>query len=257
MTASPLGLPLEYQQYPQYFDSWNIQADTDAKNAVVEQLLRAHKVRSVADFTCGTGCQVFYLTDRGYAVVGADFSPALLEIAREKARARGIPLQFVDGDMRHVQLGQFDAAISMFNAIGHLTKPDFAQALRNICSQLKAGGIYVFDILNLAAMTAEGVAALAMDEQHVIGNMRIHHRQRSVLEAGGRLTSYDHHVFCEGDAPPKTVESCFSLQLYTARELREMLAAAGFNKVEQCAMDGTPLKDNSKSILTVATTPAS
>jgi 2-polyprenyl-3-methyl-5-hydroxy-6-metoxy-1,4-benzoquinol methylase len=32
--------------------------------------------------TCGTGSQVFYLADRGYEVIGSDFSPALIEQAQ-------------------------------------------------------------------------------------------------------------------------------------------------------------------------------
>ncbi len=81
-----LGLPIEYKKLPQYFDAHNIGEDTEAKNAVLEKLLKKHKVASVLDLTCGTGSQVFFLTKRGYQVVGSDFSPALLKIARDKAK---------------------------------------------------------------------------------------------------------------------------------------------------------------------------
>ncbi|CAH13472.1 TPA: class I SAM-dependent methyltransferase [Legionella pneumophila] len=50
--------------------------------------------------TCSTGSQVFYLAERGYDVVSSDFSPALLAIARNKAKELNRNIIFIDGDMR-------------------------------------------------------------------------------------------------------------------------------------------------------------
>ncbi len=71
-------------------------------------MLRKYKVKSVLDLTCGTGSQVFLLTERGYDVTGADFSPALLEQARNRALKEKIDVNFIDGDMRALKVGQFD-----------------------------------------------------------------------------------------------------------------------------------------------------
>ena len=81
-----LGLPIEYQQMPEYFDLHNINEQTESKNALIEKLLKEQKVKTVLDMTCGTGSQVFYLAKRGYKVIGTDFSPALVNIARDKAK---------------------------------------------------------------------------------------------------------------------------------------------------------------------------
>jgi SAM-dependent methyltransferase len=59
----------------------------------------------------------------------------------------GLPTQY----KKHPEY--FDAVITIFNAVGHLTKSGFEKAIRNIHRNLNAGGIYVFDILNLEAMT--------------------------------------------------------------------------------------------------------
>ena len=68
-----LGLPMEYQQKPEYFDADNIDENTESKNAFIEKLLKAQNVKTVLDMTCGTGSQVFYLAKRGYEVIGSDF----------------------------------------------------------------------------------------------------------------------------------------------------------------------------------------
>nr|WP_106331215.1 class I SAM-dependent methyltransferase [Legionella pneumophila] len=98
-----LGLPLEYQKMPEYFDAHNINEETETKNALIEKLLRKQNVKSVLDMTCGTGSQVFYLAKRGYDVVGSDFSPSLLAIVR-------IPEDLITDSGRHLitDSGVFD-----------------------------------------------------------------------------------------------------------------------------------------------------
>lgn len=87
----------------------------------------------------------------------------MLKIARTKATSIKRGIQFFDGDMRYIKVGKFDTAITMFNAIGQLTKDEFEEALRNIYSNLKDDGIYVFDIFNLEAITDEVVSTFVMD----------------------------------------------------------------------------------------------
>lgn len=86
MKQSEFGLPPEYQEIPEYFDAQNIGVGTQARNEVIETLLKEHNVQSVLDMTCGTGSQVFHLKEKGYDVTGSDFSPALLDIARKKSK---------------------------------------------------------------------------------------------------------------------------------------------------------------------------
>lgn len=190
-----LGLPFEYLQKPEYFDAHNVNESTESKNAFIESLLKAQNVKTVLDLTCGTGSQVFYLAKRGYQVIGSDFSPALLEQARKKATTKGLNLTFVDGDMRTLKAGQFDAVITIFSAIGHLTKPDFEKALQNIRTNLKDGGVYVFDIFNLQAITDNIIADFAMDIESVVNGAKVRNRQHSEIDKeNGLLTSHDHYL---------------------------------------------------------------
>lgn len=254
MEKNELGLPLEYKELPEYFDAHNINENTEAKNRIIEKILHEHKVETVLDLTCGTGSQVFHLKKRGYKVIGADFSQALLDIARKKARKEKIDVRFIDGDMRTLKVDHFDAVITIFNAVGHLTKPDFERAMRNIHGNLKDGGIYVFDIFSLEAMTDSVVNDLAMDVRRTVENAQIHAVQTSTLDREkGRLTSYDHLTIQNGTEPPKEYKSNFTLQIYTAKELRELLARNGFETVCQYGFDGEEfVEDKTLSILTVA-----
>jgi SAM-dependent methyltransferase len=249
-----LGLPFEYQQMPEYFDAHNVSEETQAKNALIDKLLKEQRVNTVLDMTCGTGSQVFYLTERGYKVVGSDFSPALIGIARNKADRAGKNITFIDGDMRELRVGKFDAVITIFNAIGHLTKADFEKALQNIHANLKDGGVYIFDIFNLQAITDDIIDDFAMDVESVVNGVKIRNVQHSEIDRkNGFLTSHDHYTISkEGDKPEIHINS-FSLQIYTTRELQAMLARNGFETIHQYDMEGNDfVADKSLNILTVA-----
>ncbi len=254
MSQTKLGLPLEYQKLPEYFDVHNIGDDTDAKNGVIEKLLKKHKVKTVLDLTCGTGSQVFFLAKRGMQVVGSDFSPALLKIAREKAKKEKLSLKFIDGDMRTIKVGSFDAAITMFNAVGHLTKSGFEKAMQNVRNNLKDGGIYVFDIFNLEAMTDKVVSDFSMHLHRKVGDTQIHNVQCSTIDRkNGFLTSYDNYTIQKNADKPIRINNKFSLQIYSAEELREMLARNGFKTLDQYGIDGSKFSEKkATSILTVA-----
>ena len=49
---------------------------------------------SVLDIGCGTGENALFLAARGHAVFGLDGSPTAIELARQKAAARNLPVQF-------------------------------------------------------------------------------------------------------------------------------------------------------------------
>lgn len=249
-----LGLPLEYKKLPEFFDAHNIGDDTELKNSVIEKLLKKYSTKTVLDLTCGTGSQVIFLAKRGYEVVGSDFSPDLLKIARKKAKEAKLNLRFIDGDMRTIKVGKFDAAITMFNAVGHLTKSGFEKAIKNISKNLKDGGIYVFDIMNLEALTDQAVRDLSWHIHRKVGDTQIHNVQCLTLnKKEGLLTAYDTLVIQKLANKPKTIKNKFSLQLYTTKELREMLAEFGFKALEQYDINGAKfLPKKSKSILIVA-----
>lgn len=249
-----LGLPFEYQQMPEYFDAHNINEDTETKNALIEKLLKGQRVNTVLDMTCGTGSQVFYLADRGYKVVGSDFSPALIKNARSKAHKLGKDITFIDGDMRDLYVEKFDAVITIFNAVGHLTKSDFEKALQNIHANLKNGGVYIFDIFNLQAITDNIINDFKMDIESIVNGIKIRNIQNSEIDREkGFLISHDHYTIFKEGGEPEVHTNTFSLQIYTSEELQTILAKNGFEIIHQYDMEGNDfIADKSLNILTVA-----
>ncbi len=249
-----LGLPIEYQQLPAFFDAHNINKETVTKNALIATLLKEQNVKSVLDMTCGTGSQVFYLNEQGFEIVGSDFSPGLIDIARNKAKHLNQAITFLTGDMRNVKVGHFDAVITIFNAIGHLSQFDFHIALKNIRANLLAGGIYVFDIFNLEAITDDVIKQFTMEIKTVVDNIQIENNQHSEIDREkGLLTSHDHYTIVREGEKPEIKTNRFSLQLYKLGQLKLLLNNNGFEIIKLLDFNGEKFKaDKSLSMLIVA-----
>jgi 2-polyprenyl-3-methyl-5-hydroxy-6-metoxy-1,4-benzoquinol methylase len=225
-----------------------------ATNKLITKILKKHKATSVLDLTCGTGSQVFWLLDQGFQVVGSDISKGMLGIAKKKAKLAKKSVKLLHGDMRDIKVGQFDAAITIFNAIGHLTKKDFAKTMRNIHANLNQSGIYIFDILNLAYVQQDdNILKMSYERLKKAGDTTLRIIQHSVLDDKGILISPTTSYSQKGKGKLTTSQSVGTLQLYTANELKTMLCKNGFQVLAQMSIDGKKFFDRkTERILTVA-----
>lgn len=245
--------PSDYNKESESYDAFN-EAHSALINATLERVLKKYGVTSVLDLTCGTGSQVFWLVRCGFTVVGSDINAKMLKIAKEKAKQESLDISFIKGDMHTVQVGEFDAVITIFNSIGHLTKTDFEIALRNIHRNLKKDGLYIFDIANLNYYLKDSnIAKLTVDWSTTTDDTCFRDIQYGTIDAGGILALYNISFVQKGTEKPKISKSIKTLQIYTASQLTEMLNKNGFKVLEQCGIDGLPfIEERTDRILTIA-----
>ena len=97
--------------------------------------------RRILDLATGTGDLALMLKERapGAEVVGADFAPPMLAIARRKAEARGLEVRFLEADALALPFpdGAFDAVTIAF---GFRNFADYEKALRELYRVLAPGG---------------------------------------------------------------------------------------------------------------------
>lgn len=97
----------------------------------------------VLDVGCGSGELAMYLTRRGHRVVGVDFAPSAIAIARRKAHWRRLDTHFLVMDALDLpSLGlQFDAVTdsAMFHVLGAAERERFVEVLGSV---LAPGGFY-------------------------------------------------------------------------------------------------------------------
>ncbi|MDH6230572.1 SAM-dependent methyltransferase [Mesorhizobium soli] len=105
---------------------------------------------SVLDLGCGTG-QVAVAVASGRYVTGVDPAGAMLDVARRRPGGEGVT--WVEGDARHVRLGQkFDLVLLTGHAFQvFLTAEDQQAVLATVASHLAPEGRFIFDSRNPAA----------------------------------------------------------------------------------------------------------
>ncbi len=220
------------QQYNEEAITYDLlnEARSNPVNELVANILATNNCKTVLDGTCGTGSQVFYLSNHGFSCVGVDINNSMLEIAINKLKKMSSPQNvpaFINGDICSIGLdSSFDAAITISNAVGHLTASDFLLAMQNINKQLADSGIYIFDIFNLEYFLSnkDNITELTIDwpEQDKNGNV-IRKIQYSTVDDSGILASYTTSINAQGVTQNKQ-----TLQIYRLSDLENMLEKSGF-----------------------------
>ncbi len=242
-----------YDKEADSYDTFNEQ-NTVQINVFLENLFVKHNIRTIADFTCGTGAQLFYLTEKGFIVTGSDINEKMIAIAKKKAGEKKIEVSLYLGDMRTIYLGTFDAAITIFNAIGHLTVSDFEHTLQNMHQQLHLGGLYVFDIFNLDYLLKDdNITRLTIDWLKKVDNKIIREIQYSTITSEGVLASYDLYFEQITGQEISVTQAVQTLQVYSAKQLQDICQKNGFKVIVQCDTNGNPFDAcTSQRIITVA-----
>ncbi|XP_048338284.1 glycine N-methyltransferase [Sphaerodactylus townsendi] len=137
-------------------------------------LLRSQRCQTVLDVACGTGVDSIMLVEEGFSVTSVDASDKMLKYALKERWNRRKEESFdkwVIEEANWLTLAQdlpkpgdgFDAVICLGNSFAHL--PDFKgdqsvhkQALKNIASMVRPGGILVIDHRNYDYILETGCA---------------------------------------------------------------------------------------------------
>ncbi|MBN1206415.1 MAG: class I SAM-dependent methyltransferase [Myxococcaceae bacterium] len=99
---------------------------------------------TVLDLACGTGQLAAALRQHHFDVAGIDVSPAMIA----RARTRVPDARFEVGDLTALPFppASFDAAVSLFDSLNHLTPSEFPVALAESARVLRPGGVLLFDL---------------------------------------------------------------------------------------------------------------
>ena len=106
-------------------------------------------IHTILDLACGTGTMSCLLAERGYEMIGVDFSPEMLAVAAEKAlEVEGERPIFLCQSMEKLDLyGTIDACVCLLDSVNHVTSlSQLREAFQRVHLFLEPGGLFVFDI---------------------------------------------------------------------------------------------------------------
>jgi SAM-dependent methyltransferase len=214
----------------------------------LEALLPLRPPQRVLDLPCGQGRHAIELARRGYDVTGVDLSPFLLKIAEERARADGVRVRWLSGDMRQPIAGErFDVVLNLFTSLGYFAdEGDDRKVVGAAATMLVPGGRFVLEVINGERVMAH----FEEREWFTVGQAAV--VERRSLDRSTRRMVVERTV----TTPNETDVSLHAIRLYVGRDLDAMLREAGFASVDLYGdWSGEPLTPESLRVLAVATVP--
>jgi SAM-dependent methyltransferase len=152
----------EHKRLYRRADYYDIVFDGDVENEIdfVVALYRRHTgaaLRSALELACGPGYHARALASRGVRAVGLDLSREMIALAREKAAADGLDVDWLVGDMREFGLGApVDMAICTLDGIDCLlTDDEIVRHFRAVAANLAPGGLYMIELSHPRDCSAE------------------------------------------------------------------------------------------------------
>lgn len=140
---------VEYERFSEIYSVWTSTAPSARANHgfYVDTYLAAQG--PIVELGVGDGRIAIDAALEGCDIIGVDSSPAMLALCRNRAVQAGVDhkVTLVEGDFRSFTLGEPAGLIALpYHSIGHLqTFEDKQAAIRQVASQLRPGGVFVFD----------------------------------------------------------------------------------------------------------------
>lgn len=116
-----------------------------------ETLLRGKRVQTLLDVSIGSGNLTLPLLELGVALSGSDLSENMLKKCREKAAAKGYPVDLRVCDFREAAKcfrRQFDCVASTGNSLPYVPNSDLPGVLAQMDSLIRPGGYLYLDVRN-------------------------------------------------------------------------------------------------------------
>jgi len=112
--------------------------------------LPKNKGAKILELCCGTGRLTIPIAKEGYTICGIDNNSSMLKRAKAKAVEAGLEIEFIEADIRTLDLPEkYDVILIPFNSIHHLYQnEDLFMVFENVKRHLKSDGLFLFDCYN-------------------------------------------------------------------------------------------------------------
>ena len=213
-----------------FYDAMNGDIDYEGWADFYERELRRYekeKTSLVLDLGCGTGSMTKALAHRGYDMTGVDYSPEMLDIARQRAEKEGLDnILWLCQDMTEFELyGTVEAVVSSLDCINHITdKASLSQCFSLVHNYLSPDGLFLFDVNSPYKFeTVDGDRAYLLEDENAFCAWQNCYRKRSGL-CDFYITLFEK----QSDGSYLRREEFQREKMYTEKTLRKLLSATGF-----------------------------
>ena len=160
----------DYDTWAPVYDAWAADMTEDIAHYVS---LAREADGPIVELMVGSGrVAIEVVRETGKQVLGIDSSPAMLEIARE--RAAGLPLELRLGDVREFELDEPAALIYVpFRSLLHLRGwQEKRQVFERVADSLRSGGRFAFNSFAFSHTIAARLDGTKQDQHGVLHTLR-------------------------------------------------------------------------------------
>jgi len=204
----------------------------DAHVSWIHRHILDGKPARVLDLGCGPGFYAQRLAQLGHTCVGVDFSPASIVYAKAQSEGAGLPLTYIEGDVRVVEYGSgYDLVMFIFGEFNVFKASDARSILQKAYQALNPGGWLLLEPHTFAAVESLGkvanswytaVSGLFSERPHVC-------LTESFWDAECALATERH--FIVDAATGAVTRYTSSMQAYTDEQYRALLETCGYRDV--------------------------
>jgi SAM-dependent methyltransferase len=220
---------------------------------IVEKSSTVGKPELVLDLGCGTGRMTVELGRRGYDMTGVDYSPEMLDIAREAAEAAGLADKtlLLCQDITEFELyGTVDLTVCCLDTVNHLTAPgELYTCFDLVHNYLIPDGLFIFDINGKRKFEQ-----IYGKESYVIEEGDSFCVWQNFYNPKTRLCDFLIDLFRENsDGRYERFSEVQTERMYTLRSIKKALSECGFEYIGAYSdFDFTEACDDSERIYIVA-----
>jgi len=160
-----------YSAMARYYDVLTGDVPYDRFAFFIEKIFQKYacKPELVLDLACGTGSLTRILAEKGYDMIGADYSCEMLMQAQMKCADLENPPTFIRQSMTDLDLyGTVDAVVCCLDSVNYLSDPkDLDKAFSGVSLFLNPGGLFIFDMNTEYKLRSIGGSAFVRDEKGI------------------------------------------------------------------------------------------
>ena len=196
--------------------------------------LPKNKDARILELCCGTGRLTLPIAKDGYSICGVDYTPSMLEKAKVKASEAGLVVEFIEADIRSLDLPEkFDLIFIPFNSIHHLYKnEDLFKVFDVVKNHLNEGGLFLLDCFNPnIQFIVEGQKELKEIAEYTTDDGReVLIKQMMRYETKAQINRIEWHYYINGEFD--SIQN-LDMRLYFPQELDSYLEWNGFKVIHK------------------------
>lgn len=223
---------MQYSVLSQIYDQLMVNVDYEMWASYIESLIleQGPKPQNILELGCGSGNVTEKLLEKGYEVVGIDYSEEMLEIAEEKTEEFGNNIIYIQQDLREIdfEVYEIDTVISANDTFNYMTDiKDIEHVLTYLYPRIKKGGQLVFDISSqykLENVLGNNTYGESFDDMVYLWE--------NFYDKEQKLINMEINFFEKSEKTYKRFSETHIQKAYTVEEIKKLLQKIGYENIK-------------------------